>query len=169
MVRLLCALLGALSVFGWASASLAQDVIPPSVTSITPTSTGPSLATTETFTVTFSESVTGVSVGDFALTTSGGVSATVDSVTGFGATYTVSVGGISGVGTLRLDLKASGTGIQDEASNPIVGGYTSGGVLTVVAPAPVAVPTMTEWAMILLGLMLAGVAAVTIQRRRIAV
>ena len=32
--------------------------------------------------------------------------------------------------------------------------------------APTAVPTMTEWAMILLGLMLAGFAALTIQRRR---
>lgn len=36
-----------------------------------------------------------------------------------------------------------------------------------VAPTPV--PTMTEWAMILLGVMLAGGAAVMIQRRRIAV
>ena len=32
--------------------------------------------------------------------------------------------------------------------------------------APAAVPTLTEWAMILLGLMLAGVAALAIQRRR---
>ena len=35
-----------------------------------------------------------------------------------------------------------------------------------VVAAPAAVPTMTEWAMILLGLMLAGCAAVMIQRRR---
>ncbi len=35
-------------------------------------------------------------------------------------------------------------------------------------PAPVAVPTMSEWAMILFGLMLAGGAALYIQRRRLA-
>jgi hypothetical protein len=35
-------------------------------------------------------------------------------------------------------------------------------------PAPTPVPTMTEWAMILLGLMLAGGAAVLIQRRQMA-
>ena len=35
------------------------------------------------------------------------------------------------------------------------------------AAAPAAVPTMTEWAMILLGVLLAGGAALTIQRRRL--
>lgn len=36
-------------------------------------------------------------------------------------------------------------------------------------PAPAAVPTMSEWAMILLGLLLAGGAALMIQKRRFAV
>jgi len=51
---------------------------------------------------------------------------------------------------------------------------TSGGViigeasatLSIAAPAPI--PTMTEWAMILLGVLLAGSAALMIQRRRMA-
>lgn len=37
-----------------------------------------------------------------------------------------------------------------------------------IVAAPAAVSTMTEWALILLGLMLAGCAAVMIQRRRMA-
>jgi hypothetical protein len=37
-----------------------------------------------------------------------------------------------------------------------------------IAAAPVAVPTLSEWAMILLGVLLAGGAALTIQRRRTA-
>jgi hypothetical protein len=171
MARILCALLGALSILGWASTSLAQDVTPPSVTSITPATAGPSAAATETFTVTFSEFVTGVGTGDFTLMTTAGVTtAAVTGITGSGAVYLVNVSGITGVGSLRLDLKSSGTGIVDGALNPIAGGYTSGGVRTVsAAPPPASVPTMTEWAMILLGLMLAGAAALTIQRRRAAV
>lgn len=37
-----------------------------------------------------------------------------------------------------------------------------------VSPAPAPVPTLSEWAMILLGVLLAGGAALTIQRRRAA-
>lgn len=37
-----------------------------------------------------------------------------------------------------------------------------------VAPAPAAIPTLSEWAMILLGVALAGAAALTIHRRRTA-
>lgn len=167
MARILCALLGALSILGCASTSLAQDVTSPSVTAIAPATAGPAPAATETFTVLFNEPVTGVDTFDFTLTTTAGVTtATVTGVTGSGVLYLVDVGGITGVGSLRLDLKSSGTGIFDGALNPIAGGYTSGGVRMVSAPAPAAVPTMTEWAMILLGLMLAGVAALTIQRRR---
>ncbi|MFC5344126.1 IPTL-CTERM sorting domain-containing protein [Brevundimonas staleyi] len=51
----------------------------------------------------------------------------------------------------------------------VAGAGTESYSLTVVGPTdPVAVPTMTEWAMILMGLMLAGGAAVMIQRRRMA-
>lgn len=37
-----------------------------------------------------------------------------------------------------------------------------------VAPAPATIPTLSEWAMILLGLLLAGAAGLTIHRRRVA-
>lgn len=40
--------------------------------------------------------------------------------------------------------------------------------VTISSIAPAAIPTMTEWAMILLGMMLAGGAALTIHRRRMA-
>jgi len=80
--------------------------------------------------VTFSEMVTGVDASDFAATAvSGTVSGTVVSVTAVGTTgdiYDVTVSSITGSGTLRLDLKASGTGITDAASNAISGGYSSG-------------------------------------------
>lgn len=83
-------------------------------------------ATSTTYTVTFSESVTGVDSGDFVLTSTGTASGTVSGVTGSGSTYSITVSGLSGDGTMRLDLKNSGTGIQSGASVAINGGYTSG-------------------------------------------
>lgn len=168
MLRLFWTLVGALSVSIWASATLAQDVTPPTVTSIMPASAGPSPAATETFTVTFSEPVIGVDITDFSLTM-GGVSATITSATGSGSTHLITVSGIAGAGSLRLDLKSTGTGIEDMAGNAITGGYTSGGTRLVSLPAPVSVPTMTEWAMIMFGTILAGGAALYIQRRRLSV
>jgi len=109
------------------------DKTAPTVSSITatlPSNTNPTNITIVTYTVTFSEAVTGVDASDFALTTSG-TSGSVSGVSGSGSTYTVTVSSISGTGTLRLDLKSSGTGITDAAGNAISGGYTSGSVYTI--------------------------------------
>jgi hypothetical protein len=102
------------------------DSIPPTVASIVPASTSPTNASVLSFTVTFSESVTGVDASDFTLTTTGTANGSVSSVTGSGSVYTVTVTGVTGDGTLRLDLNSSGTGIADLATNPIQGGFTGG-------------------------------------------
>nr|WP_315217028.1 Ig-like domain-containing protein [uncultured Duganella sp.] len=102
-------------------------------------------ATSVSYTVTFSQSVTGVGASDFALTASGTAAGTIQSVTGSGDTYTVTVNGISGDGTLRLDLNASGTGIQNGSSVAIVGGHTAGQTYTLdhTAPAAPSAPAMS--------------------------
>jgi hypothetical protein len=64
------------------------------------------------------------------LATTGNASATIASVTGSGDTYTLTVSGISGDGTLRLDLNGSGTGIQNGSSVGITSGYTAGQTYT---------------------------------------
>jgi hypothetical protein len=62
-------------------------------------------ATSVTYTVTFSEGVTGVAAGDFALALTGTVVGTISQVTPVnGAVYTVTVTGIAGYGTLGLNL-----------------------------------------------------------------
>ena len=61
-------------------------------------------ATSVQFDVTFSESVTGVAVGDFVLATTGTVAGTIASVSGSGSTYTVTVNGVSGNGHSRIEL-----------------------------------------------------------------
>ncbi len=104
---------------------------PPSVSSIATVGGSPNNAATDQFTVTFSEAVTGVSTGSFALTDTGTVAGTIASVSGSGTTYTVTVDGVTGDGTMRLDLNSSGTGIADAAGNAPSGGYTSGQVYTI--------------------------------------
>ena len=90
------------------------------------TGTVPASATSVTYTVTFDQAVTGVDASDFALAATGTAAGTVASVTGSGTTYTVTVDGIAGDGTLRLDLNPSGTGIQNAGGTVIAGGYTAG-------------------------------------------
>jgi autotransporter-associated beta strand protein len=80
-----------------------------------------------TFRVTFSEQVSGVDAGDFSLALTGSVSGAVTNVSaGSGATIDVTVSGINGNGTLRLDLNDAGTGIFDTAGNALAGGFTNG-------------------------------------------
>ncbi|MGB8170291.1 MAG: Ig-like domain-containing protein, partial [Chthoniobacteraceae bacterium] len=109
------------------------------------TRSNPALATTSAtsvvYRVSFSESVSGVDVSDFSLVTTATASGTIASVTPIsGSTYDVTVGNVSAEGTLRLDLKSSGTGIADLVGTPIAGGFSAGEVYTIIPAntAPVA-------------------------------
>ncbi|MET0636791.1 MAG: T9SS type A sorting domain-containing protein [Chitinophagaceae bacterium] len=114
------------------SSTVTYDKVNPVVSSVnrqTP-SQQTTNASTVTFRVVFSEPVSGVDITDFETTVvSGIVNSTPGSVTptgGTGTTYDVTLNSVSGNGTIRLDLKASGTGITDEAGNTITGGFNSG-------------------------------------------
>ena len=76
----------------------------PVVTLILRLDPSPTAAAAARFTVTFSESVTGVDAADFALTISGVSDAAVAFVSGSGALYTVTVTTGNGNGSIRLDL-----------------------------------------------------------------
>ncbi len=72
-----------------------------------------------TYTITFSEVVTAVNAADFQLALGGTVAATVTQVTPVsGAVYTVTVSGITGNGTLVLNLMDNDS-IHDLAGNPL--------------------------------------------------
>ena len=94
----------------------AIDRTPPEVTSIVRANTSPTNAASVDFTVTFSENVNGVDTGDFTLFTSL-TDGFVLNVIGSGDNYTVTVGGYSGVGDLRLDL-VDNDSIMDNVGNP---------------------------------------------------
>ena len=114
--------------------SVVSDATAPTVTSIERLSpeTETTAAVTVIWRVTFSESVSGVDTADFELTKTSTATGTIASVSASSGTSTdVTVNSIGGNGTLRLDLKSSGTAIVDGASNENSSGFTSGEVYTI--------------------------------------
>jgi len=116
--------------------ALSFDTLAPAVSAITRVGPVTSGATTASYIVTFDSSVSGVDAGDFQLTATGSASGTIASVSGSGSTYTVNVNGISGDGSMRLDLKSSGTGIIDGGGNAPAG-FTGGQTIVFDHTAPV--------------------------------
>jgi hypothetical protein len=119
------------------SVSYVYDTTPPVVVAVLRADPNPSGDASVDFTVTFSKAVTGVDVPDFVLTTTGVTGAAVSSVSGSGATYTVTVNSGSDNGTIRLDVADDDT-IQDAANNRLGGtgsgngNYTAGEAYTIV-------------------------------------
>jgi hypothetical protein len=106
--------------------------LPPTVSASVRVDPNPTAAATVNFTVTFSESVTGVDTlapfNDFGLTTDSGITgASIAGVTPVsGTTYTVSVNTGSGNGTIRLDILDDDS-IRDAGGNPMGGAGTGNG------------------------------------------
>ena len=107
-----------------------QDAVAPTVSSIALVNSSPTNLASVSFTVTFSESVSGVDMTDFSLTTSGVTGTSVTGVTGSGTSRTVSVNTGSGNGTIRLDALDDNS-IQDAAGNPLNGPFNSGDTYTI--------------------------------------
>jgi len=106
----------------------------------------PASAASLDYTVTFSQSVTGVDLSDFTLTAGGSAAGTLSAISGSGSTYTVTVNTLGGDGTLRLDLNGSGTGIQNGSAVDIAAGYTAGQTYTLdhTAPSAPSTPAMSS-------------------------
>ena len=117
----------------WVSANV--DLISPIVVSSVRASTNPINTSSVNFTVTFSETVTGVNLSDFSLMTSGVSGATVSGVSGLGSIYTVTVNTGTGSGTIRLDV-VDNDSIIDTNSKPLDGGFSTGETYTIDKTAP---------------------------------
>jgi hypothetical protein len=105
---------------------------PPTVVSIVRANVNPTNATSVSFTVTFSESVTGVNINspsDFSLATTGVTGAFISGISGTGATRTVTVNTGSGSGTIRLEL-IDDDSIKDSTSKPLGGTGAGNGDFT---------------------------------------
>lgn len=107
------------------------DKTPPTVVSSLRASPNPTNAAFVDFRITFSEAVVGVGNSDFSLSTTGVSGASISSVIGSSATYTVTVATGSGDGMLHLNVLDDDT-ILDEAGNPLNDRYTDGETYTIV-------------------------------------
>ena len=87
------------------------------------------------FTVIFNENANNVSLDDFTLDTEGTATGTMASISGSANTYILTVDGISGAGSIRLDLNA-GTDIEDDTANTPPDPFTEGEV-HIVSPCDV--------------------------------
>jgi autotransporter-associated beta strand protein len=109
------------------------DTAAPAVVSVNRLNPTAASGSTETivYRVAFTEPVSGVDAADFALTLGGGLVGAISGVSGSGGSAVdVTIGPLSGEGTVRLDVNASGTGIADTAGNVLTGAFTAGQVFT---------------------------------------
>jgi hypothetical protein len=115
------------------------DATAPRVVSITRAGASPTNAATVAWTVTFSESVTGVAAdgGNFALVGAGltGTPAIVPPVAGSAAVYTATASTGAGGGTLALRLATAGS-VRDAAGNALAGAPVTGQAYTVDGTPP---------------------------------
>lgn len=124
-----------------ATKSIAIDGVAPFVTSTAPAAGAVSTDTAMAFIAHFSEAVTNISTDDFALETTGSASGAVTGVSASsGTSVTVTVGGIVGNGTIKLNLNGS-TNISDAAGNIGPAGYAGGTAHSVAIPSVPGVPT----------------------------
>lgn len=124
----------------------------PTVTSINTASANPAaVGSAVSWTVLFGKSMTGVKASNFALVMAGGVSgATITSVTGAGATWTVNANTGAGTGTLGLNM-VNVTGITPAITTtmPVVGqvytisSNTGGGTACTGGPLPASLASTT--------------------------
>jgi hypothetical protein len=109
---------------------MGPDTIAPTVISSLRANPSPTAASNVDFTITFSESVTGVNLvppfSDFDLNITGVTGASISAVSGSGASYTVTVSTGSGDGTIQLRVVDDDT-IKDTANNPLGGVGTGNG------------------------------------------
>ena len=103
---------------------------PPQVLTMVSVGPNPTASSSAQFTITFSESVTGVDPTDFSLVTTNTVGATKIQVTAVSpSVYTVTVSGITGNGTLGLNL-VNDASITDLGGNSLRSNFT-GPVITI--------------------------------------
>jgi hypothetical protein len=114
----------------------------PKVVSSVRVNSSPTNRTSVSFTVTFSEAVTGVDKADFSLTRTGSITgASITAVSGSGKTRTVTVSTGKGNGTLRLNVKDNDTiidilGYKLGGAGIGNGSYTAGQTYTIDKRAP---------------------------------
>lgn len=106
------------------SAAVTIDNTAPNAVTITPVTSSPTNATSVDFTVTFDEAVQNFNNAADITVVASGAASTGATITGGPTTYTVSLTGVSGDGTLALAVN-TGSDVQDLAGNALASSVTS--------------------------------------------
>lgn len=105
------------------TAGVRVDTTAPTASAIARLDASPTGAGRVSYQVSFDEAVSGVDASDFTVATTGTASGRIVSVTQVDArSYRVTLDGLRGEGTLGLGLVATGSGIRDQAGNPLTAG-----------------------------------------------
>lgn len=120
------------------------DVVPPTVDTVTPSSTGPTNASSIDFAVEFSENVVNFNDASDVVADHAGTASTGVTISGGPTTYTVSVEGISGDGSFTLAV-ATDSDVADYAQIALASSVTSAAV-TIDNTAPkVSIGSPSAW------------------------
>lgn len=118
----------------------------PTISSITRVTSSPTNATNVSFNVTFNTPVTGVTTGAFTLSTTGGISPSINGLSGSNSTYTVTVNTGSGDGTIKLNL-SNVTGIKNAINTAMISPFSTGETYTIDKTLPNTSITTSEGSM----------------------
>ena len=123
------------------TANATVDTVAPAATQVVLAAATPASATAVDWIADFNGTVSNVSVDDFQLAATGSATGTISAVSAStGSSITIGVTGVSGTGTLRLDLR-SATDITDASGNAGPAART-GQVHTVAVPTAPDAPTI---------------------------
>jgi len=109
-------------------ASVTTDFVAPNATEIAPATTGPTNATSISFTVTFDEAVQNFDDTTDLVITHSGTASTGMNISGGPAVYTVEITGLSGDGSFTLAVNDS-SDVEDLLGNPLASSVTSAAVV----------------------------------------
>ncbi|MCT7956022.1 DUF4347 domain-containing protein [Laspinema palackyanum] len=120
----------------------------PTISTINRANSNPTNATSLNYTVTFSETVTGVDETDFTLVSTGITGASITNISGSGSTYTVAVNAGTGDGNLQLNL-VDDDSIKNGLNIPLGGpgagnGNSNGQIYQIDKTAPTATATVNN-------------------------
>ncbi|MDX4956516.1 DUF4347 domain-containing protein, partial [Delftia acidovorans] len=123
------------------TANATVDTLIPAVSSIAVSGSPAPGDASVAFTATFNKPVTNISTDDFTLIGTGTASGTISSVSAStGSSVNVNVSGITGTGTIKINLNGS-TNIADSVGNGPPASFNSGGTHTVAVPVAPGAPT----------------------------
>lgn len=119
------------------------EIVPPTADIITPSTTGPTNASSISVTITFSEPVVNFdNLADLTFTTTGNVVVGAMSLAGGLTTYTVTLSALTGQGTFAVSVNLS-SDVVDLANNPLLSSVTSA-VVTIDRQPPAAPMILTN-------------------------